>query len=58
MRLKKHNQSAGKIPTLLFDEATFQAAVSAAVAAVMAQLNANNADVSKSPIWNSDPSNG
>ena len=55
---KKRNQSTGKKPTLLFDEATFQAAVSAAVAAVMAQLNANNANVSKSPIGNSDPSNG
>ena len=53
---KKRNQSASKKPTLLFDEATFQAAVSAAVAAVMAQLNANNANVSKSPIGNSDPS--
>ena len=58
MRLKKHNPSAGKKPTLLFDEATFQAAVSAIVAAVMAQLNANNANVSKSPIGNSDPSSG
>ena len=55
---KKRNPSTGKKPTLLFDEATFQAAVSAAVAAVMAHLNANNANVSKSPIRNSDPSSG
>ena len=55
---KKHNQSTSKKPTLLFDEATFQATVSAAVAAVLAQLNANSANVSKSPIGNSDPSNG
>ena len=55
---KKRNQSSSKKTTLLFDEATFQAAVSAAVAAVIAQLNANNANVSKSPIGNSDPSNG
>ena len=58
MPLKKRNQSASKKPTLLFDVATFQAAVSAAVAAVMAHLNANNANVSKVPIGISDPSNG
>ena len=58
MPLKKRNPSTGKEPTLLLDEATFQAAVSAAVAAVMAELNANNANVSKSPIGNSDLSNG
>ena len=55
---KKRNPSAGNKPTLLFDEATFQATVSATVVAVMAQLNANNANVRKSPIGNSDPSNG
>ena len=55
---KKHNQSASKKPTLLFDEATFRAAVSAAVAAAMAQLNANNAIVSESPIGNSNPNIG
>lgn len=55
---KKRNQSASKKPTLLFDEATFQAAVSAAVATVMAHPNANNANVSKGLIGISDPSNG
>ena len=55
---KKHNQSTSKKPTLLFDEATFQAAVSAAVAAVMAHLNANTANGSKGPVGNSDPDNG
>ena len=55
---KKRNQSAVKKPTLLFDEATFQAAVSATVAAVMAHMNANNANVSRSPIGIPDQSNG
>ena len=55
---KKRNQSASKKPTLLFDEATFQAEVSAAVTAVMAHLNANNANVSKGLIGIFDPSNG
>ena len=55
---KKRNQPPSKKPTLLFDEATFQAAVSAAVAAVMAHLNANTANVSKGPVGNSDPDNG
>ena len=55
---KKRNQSTSKKPTLLFDEATFQAAVSAAVAAVIAHLNANNANVSKGPVRNSNPGNG
>ena len=55
---KKRNQSASKKPALLFDEATFQAAVSAAVAAVMAHLNANNANVSKGPVGISNPGNG
>ena len=55
---KKRNQSTSKKPTLLFDEATFQAAVSAAVAAVMAHLNANTAKVSKGPVGISNPGNG
>ena len=58
MAPKKRNQSTSKRPTLLFDEATFQDAVSAAVAAVMANLNANNANVSKGLIGISDPRNG
>ena len=55
---KKCNQSTSKKPTLLFDEATFQVAVSAAVAAVMAHLNANTANVSKGPVGISNPGDG
>ena len=52
---RKRNQSVGKKPNLLFDEATFQDAVSAAV---MAHMNANNAKVSRSPNEIFEPSNG
>ncbi|XP_052624907.1 uncharacterized protein LOC111917478 [Lactuca sativa] len=55
---KKCNQPGTKIPVLQFDEDTFRAAVSADVAAIMAHLNANNANVSRSPIKNPDQSNG
>ena len=37
---KKHNQPTRKTPTLQIDATTFQAAVTAAVTAVMAHLNA------------------
>ena len=43
MSSPKGNQPTSKAPTLQIDAATFQAAVTAAVAAVMAQFNANNA---------------
>ena len=39
---KKQNQPTGKAPILQMDSATFQATVTAAVAAALAVLNANN----------------
>ena len=38
------NQPTSKAPTLQIHSATFQVAVTAAVTAVLAQLNANNAN--------------
>ena len=51
---KKCNQPTSKTPILQIDAATFQAAVTAAVTAVMAHLNANNANVSSNAIGNPD----
>ena len=42
---KKQNQPTGKAPILQMDSATFQATVTAAVAAALAVLNANNTNV-------------
>ena len=55
---KKCNQPTSKTPILQVDAATFQAAVTAAVAAVMAHLNANNANISSNAISNPDHGDG
>ena len=53
---KKRNQPTGKTPILQMDSGTFQATVTAAVAATLAILNANNTNVSGSV--NGDPNLG
>ena len=45
---KKQNQPTGKAPILQMDSATFQATVTAAVAAALAVLSANNTNASRS----------
>ncbi|KAL7595483.1 hypothetical protein Lser_V15G29682 [Lactuca serriola] len=57
MNPKKNDQPINQTPTLQIDAATFQAAVSAAVLAVMTHLNANNASVSRIAINHSNPGN-
>ena len=57
MSPKKNDQPIYQTPTLQIDAATFQAAVSAAVSAVLTLLNANNANVSGIVNNNSNPSN-
>ena len=54
---KKHNQPTSNISILQIDAAMFQAAVTSAVAAVMAHLNANNTNVSGNTIDNPDRGN-
>ena len=46
MNPKKNDQPINQTPTLQIDAATFQAAVSAAVSAILTHLNANNISVS------------
>ena len=57
MNPKKNDQPINQTPTLQIDAATFQAAVSAAVSAILTHLNANNASVSRIAINHSNPSN-
>ena len=57
MSSPRGNQPTSKVPTLQIDAATFQAAVTAAVAAVMAQFNANNASINGSGADNTDSGN-
>ena len=57
MSSPRGNQPTSKAPTLQIDAATFQAAVTAAVAAVMAQFNANNASRNGSGADNTDNGN-
>ena len=57
MSPKKNDQPIYQTPTLQIDAATFQAAVSAVVSAVLTHLNANNANVSGIVNNNSNPSN-
>ena len=57
MSPKKNDQPINQTPTLQIDAATFQAAVSAAMSAVLTHLNANNANVSRIVNTNSNPSN-
>ena len=57
MSSPRGNQPTSKVPTLQIDAATFQAAVTAAVAAVMAQFNANNASRNGSGADNTDNGN-
>ena len=57
MSSPRGNQPTSKAPTLQIDAATFQAAVTAAVAAVMAQFDANNASGNGSGADNTDSGN-
>ncbi|KAL7597580.1 hypothetical protein Lser_V15G24332 [Lactuca serriola] len=57
MNPKKNDHPINPTPTLQIDAATFQAAVSAVVSAILTHLNANNASVSKIAINHSNPSN-
>ncbi|KAL7606573.1 hypothetical protein Lser_V15G20161 [Lactuca serriola] len=57
MSPKKNNQPLDQTPTLQIDAATFQAAVSAAVSAILTHLNANNANISRIVNNNSNPGN-
>lgn len=52
-----NNQLAGETPVLQMDPATFLAAVTVAVTAIMAQLNANNPNGNGNGVGNSNRSN-
>ena len=56
MSPKKNDQPINQTPTLQIDAATFQAAVSAAVSAILTHLNANDAGVSGIVNNHSNPS--
>ena len=57
MSSHRNNQDTGETPILQIDSATFQAAVTAALTAVMMQLNANNTNKNGNSIDNSYQSN-